>query len=45
LDDWKHNAGAEVQIASKEEAEESEDDEEQAPPRENLPLYPIKRFR
>lgn len=43
LDDWKHNAGAQVQIAT----DQTEDDAtpQPPPPKENLPSYPIKRFR
>jgi len=50
LDDWKLNAGAQVQITDKgeeegEDEEEEDDETTQQPPRENLPIYPIKRFR
>ena len=49
LPDWKHNAGASVQISTtpnnNHQSEDDEDDEEETPPRENLPSYAIQRFR
>jgi CRP-like cAMP-binding protein len=44
LDDWKHPAAEAVQIETKRDAKDDEDDKEDVPD-EGLPHYPIKKFR